>query len=310
MSGPPAGSDPARLGTEVGRLAPRRSAGRALGLAALLAVAACAGPAPAPGARFQDARALAVTPDGTVWVVDADAVVALRGGVVVRRLGGVGTADGGFLDPVDVDPTNGLTIFVADRAAGAVLQFTAEGRLVRSLAVPDLDPAQIVRPSVGEAARRRGTPVAVAAGSGGVVYVAEAGRRQVLALDPDGAVQRVVGAGVLSDPVDLAVDDETLWVADAGRGGLQAFDAFGAPGRFVPTPGLGRLVSVSVSRGRFVTVGEEGGSERSGEGVATVVAAPGLRGGVSVGAGTLYLTPTGFAGSAAPEVGLGAIDVD
>ncbi|WP_420454570.1 hypothetical protein [Rubrivirga sp.] len=283
--------------------------GRSIVLLAL-ALAACAGPTPAPDALFQDARALAVTPDGTLWVVDADAVVALRGGVVVRRLSGVGTGDGAFLDPVDVDPTNGQTIYVADRAAGTVLQFTAEGRLVREIVVPDVDPAEVVRQSVGPV-RRRGVPVAVAAGPGGTLYVADAGRSHVLALDAEGAVDRVLGAGLLVEPVDLAVDGQTLWVADAGRGGLQAFDPFGAPGRFRPTSTeLGRLVSVSVSQGRFVIVGVEGPVEQDGDSLAYLVDAPGLRGGVYLGARTLYLTPTGFVGSAVADVGLGDAERD
>ncbi len=215
---------------------------------------ACAGPAPAEGALFQDARALAVTPDGTLWVVDADAVVALRGGVVVRQLSGVGTGDGAFLDPVDVDPTNGQTIYVADRAAGTVLQFTAEGRLVREIVVPDVDPAEVVRQSVGPA-RRRGIPVAVAAGPGGVLYVADAGRSHVLALDAEGAIDRVLGAGLLVDPVDVAVDGQTLWVADAGRGVVRSFDAFGAPGVSRDAADVGRLVAVAARGGVLVALG-------------------------------------------------------
>ena len=223
----------------------------------LLALSACTGPPPAPDTLFQDARALAVTPDGTLWVVDADAVLAFRDTSVIRRIGGVGTGDDAFLDPVDVDPTNGQTIYVADRAAGAILQFTAEGRLVRSLRVPDVDPADVLRQS---GASRLGQPVAVAAGAGGALYVAEAGRGHVLELDSEGAVVRVIGAGLLSDPVDLAIDDDgTLWVADAGRGGLQSFDLFGGASRFREVGGFGRVVGVAVGPQGGTGMAERGG---------------------------------------------------
>lgn len=224
-------------------------------MAVLLALAACTGPPPAADTLFQDARALAVTPDGTLWVVDADAVLALRDGRIVQRIGGVGTGDDAFLDPVDVDPTNGQTIYVADRAAGAILQFTAEGRLVRSIPVPDVDPADVVRQRPSS---RLGQPVAVAAGTGGALYIAEAGRGHVLELDAEGAVVRVLGPGLIEEPVDLAVDDDgTLWVADAGFPKLKAFDPFGSPGAVVQLGAeVGRLTSVSITPTGYVVAGD------------------------------------------------------
>ncbi len=220
---------------------------------ALLAVAAgaCSGAAVEGRSRAEYAVALAITPDGTIWTIDSASasVVALRAGAVVQRLGGLGTGTDALLDPVGVDPTNGQAVFIADRAAGAVLQFTAEGRRAVTLAVPDVDPAQPVRQRVREAPR--GQPVAVAAAPDGGLYVVDAGRRHVLRLDAEGSVERVLGAsgpGALVDPVGLAVaDDGTVWVADAGRGRLQAFDPFGAPGRTVAAePAIGRVVGVSV----------------------------------------------------------------
>ena len=233
----------------------------------LLAVAAsaCSGPPP-NRAGTGETVALAVTPDGTVWTIDGASatVVALRAGAVVQRLGGLGTGADALLDPVDLDPTNGQAIFVADRAAGAVLHFTAEGRLAAMLAVPDVDPARPVRERVREALR--GQPIAVAAAPDGALYIVDAGRRHVLRLAAEGSVERVLGAsgpGALVDPVDLAVaDDGTVWVADAGRGALQAFDPYGAPTRTVAAGAeIGRVVGVSVwgpavalAAGRGVTV--------------------------------------------------------
>ena len=264
-------------------------------LALAVALGACGGPAPlADGALFRDARALAATPDGTLWVVDAEAVLALRAGLVVGRVGGVGTGADAFLDPVDVDPTNGQTIFVADRAAGAVLQFTAEGRLATTYPIYDVDPARPVRQTGGPRERTRAQPVAVAAGPDGALYVADAGRRHVLKLDAEGAVERVLGAGALVEPVGLAVaDDGTLWVADAGRGVLLSFDPFGAPGvaRDLPAA-LGRLAAVAASGGRLVAVGDAGVVGLGPDGASAVVPAPGLRGAALVGGRLAGLTPT------------------
>ena len=273
-------------------------------------LAACAGPPPAAPTLFEDAVALAVTPDGTLWAVDAGAgvVVARRRGLEVARLGGVGTGDEAFLDPVDVDPTNGLAVFVADRA-GAVLHFTEEARLARTVAVPDVDPSRPARQPAGELGREvpRARPVAVAAGPDGALYVADGARRHVLKLDAEGAVERVLGAtapGVLGDPVDLVVaDDGTLYVLDAGLGGVQAFDAFGAAGEFVAVDEVGRLRALDADGGRFLVVGERG-AVVSGDGGAGVVRRAGLRGGAFVNGGVALLTATGLEEVGPEELGL------
>lgn len=227
-----------------------------LGLVVGVVVAGCAGPPTATG-LFQDPVAIAAAPDGTVWVVDAGTaqVLAVRDGRVVRRIGGAGTGDDAFLDPVDLDPTNGQTLFVADRAAGAIVRVTAEGRIAQSIPVPDIDPVQPTRrPRRPES---RGQPVAVAAAPDGGLYVIDAGRRHVLKLDADGAVERVLGAGVLPDPVDLAVDDEgTVWVADADHGQVLSFDAFGSGG--YPRRGeygAGRIVAIAI-RGERLAIAQ------------------------------------------------------
>ena len=257
---------------------------------ALLAVAlgACSG-STARGAETTPLVALAATPDGTLWSIDgaSASVVALRGGVVAQRLGGLGTGDDALLDPVGLDPTNGQAVFVADRAAGAVVQFTAEGRVAVSLAVPDVDPAQPLRQRPRDG--RRGQPVAVAAAPDGALYVVDAGRRHVLRLDSEGAVERVLGAsGLLVEPVGVAVaDDGTVWVADAGRGGLQAFDPYGAPGRTLAAgPALGRVVGVSVWGPAVALVAARGVTVADGDAARTALRAgrqPDLRAAALVG---------------------------
>ena len=260
-------------------------------LGALL-VGACAGPTAetAPGALFQDALALAATPDGRLWVIDGGpgVLLVLRDGLVVDRWGGAGTGDDAFLDPVDVDPTNGQAVFVADRAGGAVHQLTAEGRVAVTLPVPDVDPSRPLREVSASAARAR--PIAVAAEADGTLWVLDGARRHVLRLSREGDVERVLGD--FDDPVDLALDDDgTLWVADAGEGVVRSFDAFGTPGRSIEVPGLGRLVGVATEAGRLVAVGEEGWASLSEED-STVTAAADVRDGVVVGDRVVLLTAT------------------
>lgn len=268
-----------------------------LGAFVALALAGCAGAAlgVGPGA-LDDARAIAATPDGRLWIVDASGVTVLRDGRAAR-LGGVGTGAEAFLDPVDVDPTNGQAIYVVDRAAGAVLQFTAEARLAATVPVYDVDPAQPLRQPGAARERTRGQPAAVAAGPDGALYVLDAARRHVLRLDAEGAVERVLGAGALADPVDLAVDDAgALWVADAGRAEVRAFDPFGAVHAVIATPAaLGRLVSVDASGPDVVVAGATGVAlVRAGraEAVPLPRGEP-LRGAIRLGASVVGVTAAG-----------------
>ena len=268
-------------------------------LALGLAFAACAPAppaAPAPPGAFEDARALGVAA-GVLYVVDgaASAVLVLTSDrAPLGVLGGAGTGDGALLDPTDVDPTNGQAVFVADPGSGTVTHFTAEGRAAETVAVPEVDASRLAR-AVGPDLRDlpRGRPTAVAAAPDGVLYVVEAERGVVLRLDAQRRVERVLGAGgegALRDPLDLAVgDDGTLYVADLGRGGVQTFDPFGSPGRFLPTP-EGGPVAVSVSGDLVVVVAPQavavhgrGGLDRAltWDGAPLVDAA--LAGGVLVG---------------------------
>jgi DNA-binding beta-propeller fold protein YncE len=293
-------------------LSPRaRIASPTLALVAL-AAAACAGPPAAEGdvpglviARFEDARALAAGPGGALYVVDAGAstvvVIGPEGAVAV--LGGAGVGEGAFLDPADIDPTNGQALFVADAGAGTVTHLTAEGRTAEVVAVPQADASRAARavgPDLG--AEGRGRPVALAAAPDGALYVVEAERGVVLRLGDTRGVERVLGgaeagAARLVRPVDLAVaDDGTLWVADAGRGAVQAFDPFGAPGLAVAVRDVGGSVAVEVVGGTLLVTGPAavGTFTTSGEAVALwpLDLGESLVGAVETSLGTYVLTRT------------------
>ena len=286
----------------------RRGPLRAAGLATFLALAACAGPPrdlPGEGggtvlARFQDARALAATPSGVLYVVDAAESVVFRFGEQQGPavFGGPGTGDGALLDPVDVDPTNGQAVFVADEA-GTVTHFTVEGRAAETVIVPEVDPSRVAR-AVGPvpSAAPRGRPVALAAGTDGSLYVVEAERGVVVRLNQQRSVERVLGGageGALTDPVDLALGrGGVLFVADRGRRVVQTFDAFGAPGRAIPVEGAPVAVSVAgdslvVTTASAVAVYPvDGGPPR----VEVVDVGEPLRGAVLTPTGVLVLTRT------------------
>ena len=221
------------------------------------------------GSRFTDARALAADPSGRLYVVDAYAATVTvlgPGGVVLETLGGPGQGDYAFFEPMDADPTNGLSLYVADAGNGRVQQFSARGQLVQTLRIPRLpgrsDPetppsdAGVLVPGTASGESAGGRPVAVAAGPAGVLYVAEAETGQVQKWNR-GRFEETVGdragagrRGQILEPVGLAVgDDGALFVADARRGEVLAFGPLGDFSFSIPAPDVRDVAFV---KGRLV----------------------------------------------------------
>ena len=235
----------------------------------LLALSGCGGGGlslETPAAPFTDARALALDPAGRLYVVDAySATVTVldTDGVVLQTLGGPGQGDYALFEPADVDPTNGLSIYVADAGNGRVQQFSGRGQLVQTLRIPrnpgradveapPSDAGRIVPGTLsGESAQ--GRPVAVAAGPAGVLYVAEAETGTVQKWNA-GRFEETVGEQGgdrvrTHRPVGLAVSGTgALFVADAERGEVLAFGPLGDFAFAFPAP---NVRDVSVYDGRL-----------------------------------------------------------
>jgi DNA-binding beta-propeller fold protein YncE len=211
---------------------------------------------------LQDARALGVDDRGQFYIVDAGATVvrmiAPSCGLDCPSMGGPGTGIDALFGPTDVDPTNGQSIYVTDETVGVIIRYTETRRMAEVFpVVPEIGPIREL------GLTGRASPVAVAAGPGGILYVADADRRVVLVLNATRATGRILGregAGALVEPIGLAVlPDGSVAVADAGRGEVLIFDAFGAFRFAVSTDELGRLVGVSRDRsGRLLAVGQTG----------------------------------------------------
>ncbi|HYE94890.1 MAG TPA: NHL repeat-containing protein [Rubricoccaceae bacterium] len=212
-------------------------------------------------AHFRQARALGAGPAGRLYVVDAaESAIVVLDSVGGRRafIGGPGTGPYALLEPADVDPTNGLDLYVADAGNGRLQRFSDDGRLVESLAVP-LDP---------EAPEERGTeeglpgrPVSVAAGPARTLFAVEANGRRVLRWDTGRAVRRATAPppgteGAPVDPVAVAVFSEgTLAVADRAQAAVLLYDAYGSFLRAIPAQAVGEVRNVAVSGRRLLVVG-------------------------------------------------------
>jgi sugar lactone lactonase YvrE len=191
-------------------------------------------------AAFEEATSLAVDPRGRLYVTDAgtDAVVHLaRDGTVLAHYGGPGTQPGAFDDPVDLDPTNGLVLYVADAGNARIQRFARAFQFLEALPIGTEDAR--AHPSYGRQGGNAlhagtGQPIAVAVSDDDALYVIDAVRGHVVQWDAPRREPRIIGgfdAGpdALVDPVDLAVDAEgRLFVADRGRDAVVVFDMFGS----------------------------------------------------------------------------------
>ncbi len=234
-------------------------------LTLILALAGCAGPPTAlptsvpagtrETARFTDARAVAADASGRLYVADAGAsrvAVFAPDGRAEATLGGPGTSDESLSEPVDVDPTNGQAVYVADAATGRVVRFTAERRAAEAIPIPDGTTALDSRIDAP-----RGRPVAVAAGGGTDLFVAEARRGIILVLDPARRVERTVGRAPFRTLASMASDARGRLVVLDGVG-VHTFDAFGAPGRDLDASTVGTVRSVSIADGLVLVAGDGG----------------------------------------------------
>lgn len=235
------------------------------GLALLSYVTACSGtqtsrPLDAPTdstasvvevAQFREARALAADPAGRLYVVDAaESIVSVlsAAGEVIDTYGGPGTGEYSLLDPADVDPTNGLDLFVADMGNGRIQRFSRDGEFIESVAVPVGDPGAVPGGDVAE-----GRPLAVAVGPGGALYAVEGERGVVLRWESDRRLSRLLGlpedgGGALFEPVDMVVSGEgTVFVADSRRNAVLVYDGLGTFRRAISGRASGGVRAVALA---------------------------------------------------------------
>ena len=194
-------------------------------------------------ATFVEARALAADPLGVLYVVDGgrDVVQKLAPtGAVLATLGGPGTGEGEFDGPTDIDPTNGLVLVVADAGNGRLQRFSRAFLFLETLPVGSVtgSEARLGNASRYGSARDRlggpgtGRPTAVAVSPSGETYAIDETEGYVIRWDEDRRTTRTIGGydagvGALNEPVALAADEASLYVADRGQAAIKVYDAFG-----------------------------------------------------------------------------------
>jgi len=240
-------------------------------LSMLLGVAGCYGPVHAQEAppdtvlaRFGDARALAVDPLGRLYVADAgrDVVRILdRAGTEQGTLGGAGTRAAEFDEPVDVDPTNGQTVWVADAGNGRLQHFSADGLYLEAMPVgrsflEESGKRFLDDGRDGAAVQGDGRPIAVASTSGDEVFAVDGRNDLLLKWDEQRRPERLFGPVGRAEaprwPVALALDGtRRLYVADRAQNAVLVYDLFGTFLHRLDTPPLSNLQALTMHRGHL-----------------------------------------------------------
>lgn len=235
---------------------------------------------PALTARFDEPWGLARAPDGTVFVVDGGEANQIRRidaqGVVHVLAGGTeGFADGRgaaarLHTPAAVAVDAQGTLYVADSGNHAIRRVTADGQ-VTTLA-GDGQPGDRDGPA---AQARFQSPMGIAVGPDGRVYVADTFNDRIRVITPDGQVTTLAGGegpgffnaqgrqARLDTPTGLALDAAgRLWVADTGNGALRRIDPDGLVDTWragpwdAPDVTLGRPLAVAATHDGHLYVSE------------------------------------------------------
>ncbi len=214
--------------------------------------------------------AIAVDHRGRLLVVDSGnhrVLVIGVDGTVVMELGGYGWKDDRLNTPLDVVVDPGLATFVLDAGNRRVIEFDAEGNYVGVVLTES----------------QTGTPVGLALGSGGELFVADADAQIVRVYsqfaEPLEPLGRFGGEqGGLITPVRVAMGPaREIAIADPGASAVRLYDEFGSLLRQItPGEGFSPLDVLFDSRGNIFVADPSSGTvsvfDRSGN---TAVAAAG-----------------------------------
>lgn len=210
--------------------------------------------------QFLGPRAIAVAPDGSLYVADSrnHRIQHLSPeGEVLHVWGGPGNEPGQFNEPwgVAVSP-DGLYVYVSDTWNHRIQQFTAGGRFLRAWGFF----------GQGESPQAFYGPRGIAVDSRGRVYVADTGNKRIVIFDAGGHYLAQIGSpgfapGEFDEPVGVAVDaDGLVYVSDTWNRRLQVFlpDALGRSYLVTAAWPVAGWYGQSLENKPFVAVGADG----------------------------------------------------
>ena len=201
---------------------------------------------PATEAKLDYPTALAVDAEGNVYIADRgyNRIRRVEPGGVITTIAGTGEAGfGGDGGPAAQAQLNGPAGIALDEEGGNVYIADSRNNLVRRIdlltgiitTVAGADDDAVVSGADAQIAAPRG----VAFDADGTLYIADTGNHQIRALDADGTIMVVAGAGGLGDggpataarlfvPRGIAIDmDGNLYITDTGHNRVRKVDTEG-----------------------------------------------------------------------------------
>ena len=179
--------------------------------------------------RFLDPRALAISPQGQIYVADGGnhrIQVFDQAGNFLKSWGGVEGADPGQLtEPWGIAVSPDGRVYVADTWNHRIQIFDEDGNFISQF-------GDFANP-IGDITANPGQfwgPRAIALDADGNLYVADTGNKRIQKFDPDGTFLGVWGGGGLipgrfEEPTGVAIDSQGhIYVADTWNQRIQKFD--------------------------------------------------------------------------------------
>ena len=174
-------------------------------------------------------QGVAVAPSGDVWVTDyaKDRIEEFTPeGTLLRIVGTKGTGNAQFEDPwgVAVNESTG-NVYVTDSGNHRVEEFSQNGSFIRAF-------SKYVRYEIPTTYENLQAPEGIAIDSQGNVWVADTQANKVIRFDGEGVSSelyernRIEGAG-FSSPSGVAVEGDTVFVADSGNNRIAEFSTEG-----------------------------------------------------------------------------------
>jgi uncharacterized protein (TIGR03663 family) len=175
---------------------------------------------------------LAVGPDGRIYTVESAAnrvTVFHPDGSIALAWGRPGSGDGEFNEPWGIAVAPSGEVYVADTWNHRIQKFDPSGRFLAQWGG--------MADTRGQVDQRLGSfwgPRDIALDGQGQIYVTDTGNKRIQVFDPAGRALRAFGGegsepGRFQEPVGLAIDGETLYVADTWNGRIQRLDLVGSP---------------------------------------------------------------------------------